>query len=243
MSETTLPLTVGDRHVDGVAAIASREVLVDLARLLAGTCFRRADRSGLVRRGCMCRVDFLATRGRVFLRDQRLQHVGRNAPRIRQVRRPIRERDALRFDQEVQLLGGIVAERADVVAFEDIHHLEDDESLRVRRQLEHVVAAIAGRDRIDPLGFGRREIGRVEQPVALLHVGGNGGARSGPCRTRRVRRCAIVSSVRARFGLREDVARLRRVAARQKRRRRCRVGATACVRVPSHCFAMISETA
>ena len=49
----------------------------------------------------------------------------------------------------------------------------DDEPLRVRRQLVDVVAAIVGRDRLDPVGIVLGEVALVEQAVALLHVGGD----------------------------------------------------------------------
>ena len=115
-----------------------------------------------------------------------------------------------------------MAERRDVEAFHDVQHLERDEALRARRHLEHVVAAIVGRDRIDPVGLVIGEVAQLEQPVARLHVGDDRAARSIPCRTRRVRPCAIISSDARQPRVREDVAVRGRPALRQERGRRWR---------------------
>ena len=52
---------------------------------------------------------------------------------VSQVRSSIGERDALGLGQHMQVVGAVVAHRVDVVALEDVQHLERDEPLRVRR--------------------------------------------------------------------------------------------------------------
>ena len=66
-----------------------------------------------------------------------------------------------------------MAERGDIEAFEDVQHLERDEALRARRQLEQFVAAVVRRQRLHPLGAMVGQIAFVEQTVARSHVGGN----------------------------------------------------------------------
>ena len=91
----------------------------------------------------------------------------------RQPRRAIGKRDPLGFDEQVQVRRRVVSERLDVEALEDVEHLERDDALRVRRQLEDLVAAVGRRDRRDPVGVMRGEVGRRQQAAALLHVGGD----------------------------------------------------------------------
>ena len=85
--------------------------------------------------------------------------------------RAVHERDAFGFSEEVQIVGAVVPQRGDVVALEDVQHLERHEPLRIRRQLVDVVAPISGADRLDPVGAMCREVGHREKPVPLLDVG------------------------------------------------------------------------
>ena len=77
------------------------------------------------------------------LRDQRRPSPRRASP-SRSARYAARSAKAIFFASatQMQIVGGVVAERRDVEAFEDVQHLERDEALRARRHLEQVVAAI-----------------------------------------------------------------------------------------------------
>ena len=58
----------------------------------------------------------------------------------------------------------------EVVALEDVEHLERGDALAVRRQLPHVVAAVVGRDRLDPLGVVRGQVRGGEIAAVGAHV-------------------------------------------------------------------------
>ena len=134
-----------------------------------------------------------------------------------EIRGAVGERDPLGLDERVQVLGGVVAERLDVEALEDVQHLERDEPLRVRRHLVHVVAAVVRRDRIDPVRLVLGEVAFVEQAVALLHVGDD---RAGD-RALVERVAAALGdrlSVAARFGFAKTSPGFGRVTAGQERR-------------------------
>ncbi len=111
-----------------------------------------------------------------------------------------------------------MAERFDVEALEDIEHLERDHTLRVRWQLEHLVAAIGRRDGRDPVGAIRRQVGGRQQAATRLHVG-----RDRLCDRPAVERVAPAAPNRLeRLGqirVLEDFAGDGRPAAKKKRRR------------------------
>jgi len=67
----------------------------------------------------------------------------------------------------MQIVGTVTTHRAQIIALEQIEHLQDGDPLAVGRKLPHVVAAVVGRDRLDPLGRMVGEILQVEKPVAL----------------------------------------------------------------------------
>ncbi len=77
------------------------------------------------------------------------------------------------------MLGATPVHGADVEAFEDVQHLQDGDALAVRRQLEHLPAAIRRCDGLDPLRAMRREILAAEVPAVAAHGlldGGGDGA-------------------------------------------------------------------
>ena len=67
------------------------------------------------------------------------------------------------------LLGALEAHLLEVVRLEDVQHLQGRDALGVGRQLPHVVAAIVGRHRLDPIAA---MLGKVEQEAeeAVLAV-------------------------------------------------------------------------
>ena len=69
----------------------------------------------------------------------------------------------------MQIRGAAPAHRLQVEALHDVEHLERRHSLGIRRQLEHLVAAIRRGDRLNPVRVMIGEIFQRDQPVATLH--------------------------------------------------------------------------
>ena len=213
-------LAVGDGQVDGVAKVAAGQVLVDPRRLRRGA----GEPHRLVIRRRTRGIDLLAPQRGVLFGDERLDDARRNGAGIGQIRRPIGERDPLRLDHQVQIRRRIVSERFEVEPLQDVQHLERAEALRIWSELVHGVAAIVGRDRIEPFRGVVGEVARVEQAVALLHVGRNG--RGDRALVERVASAACDLFERRReMRVGEDLAGLGRVAVGKERRRRDRIGA------------------
>ena len=71
--------------------------------------------------------------------------------RIAVIRFPVREREFGRFDQEVDVFGGIVSQGGQVEPFQDGQLLQEDRSLRPGTAFEDVVPPVGGRYRVfDP---------------------------------------------------------------------------------------------
>ena len=85
----------------------------------------------------------------------------------------IGEGDPLGLDQQMQIGGGVVAERLQIVALENVEHLERHDALGVGRQLQDLVAAIRGRERLDPVGMIRSKIRGGDEAAALLKIVGD----------------------------------------------------------------------
>ena len=112
-----------------------------------------------------------------------------------------------------------MSERLQIEAFENVQHLQRGDALRVRRELEHVVAAIGRGDRIEPVRRVSAEVRFGQQPVAAFHVLGDR-----PRDRTAVER--VAATLRDRLQrcrqprIREDLAGRRRPAARKERSRR-----------------------
>ncbi len=114
----------------------------------------------------MLRVDQLAAIFRVGLGDQ-LGDGELVKPGVGEILRPVRVGQLLGFDEQMQIIGIVTSHRAEIIALEQIEHLQDGDPLAVGRKLPHVVAAVVGRDGLDPFGRMVGEILQVEKPVAL----------------------------------------------------------------------------
>ena len=158
----------------------------------------------------LVQLDQRAALRRVVLREQRLQRNLREL-RIGVVTRAVLERELLGLDEQVQVLGAAEAHGLEVVALEDVEHLQRRDALPVRRQLPHVVAAVVSGHRLDPFGAVRGQVGRGEVAAVGAHVGVDASARCRPCRTHRGRLRRSRSSVLARR-IAEDLALGRRAA-------------------------------
>ena len=123
------------------------------------------------------RIDQGAARGCIVLRDEPLDGDGREG-RIGIELRAILERELLRLEEQMQVLGAAPLERAEIEPLEDVQHLQDGDALAVRRQLEHAPAAIRRRNRLDPLGAVRAKVLAAEIAAvaadALLDGGRDG---------------------------------------------------------------------
>ncbi len=135
---------------------------------------RSPDRQRIVSLRGLLRIDLPAALRGVGLRQHSLQRFGGHGRGIGEPRIAIGERDALGFDEQVQVLGGVVPHRLQIEALEDVQHLERDDALRVRRHLQDVVSTIGRRDGLDPVGPVRREVGLGEERLAAAHVVGDG---------------------------------------------------------------------
>ena len=102
------------------------------------------------------------------------ERVLRHGIAIREKRRAVGKRDLLGFGDRVQIVGGVVAERLDLEALEDVEHFERDEALGARRHFEHVCTAVVGADGFDPLRLVIGEVAFIEQPISCAHVGDDG---------------------------------------------------------------------
>ena len=78
---------------------------------------------------------------------------------------PVGERQFLGFDEQVDVLAGIVSHRLDVVLFEDIEHFESGDALSVGWQFPDVVASVVGRHRFDPVAVVIDEVLAREEPI------------------------------------------------------------------------------
>ena len=76
----------------------------------------------------------------------------------------------LGFNEQVQVVGTVVVKRPEVVALQDLEHLQRHESLGRRRQLVDVVAAIGDMDGIDPIRGVVLEIAQSEGATRLLRT-------------------------------------------------------------------------
>ena len=209
-----VPLSVGGGQIDCVAVIAAVEERIgrDLS----------TDHTGLVLGGRLVRIDLLPARGRVLLGDERLQELRGHAVGIGEVGRTVGEPNPLRFDEPVQIVGAVVAERLDVVALENVQHLERHEALGIGRHLVDVVAAVARVNRVHPIRLVAGEIGLGEKPAALLKVGRDGASdRALVERIASSRGHLLQRSRQVRVA--EDVARPRHAPARQKHCSRGRI--------------------
>ena len=172
-------------------------------------------------RGSALGVDRLAALGRVRLGDQLVEDDRWDVRRVCQERVAICEGEPLRLDEQVEVVGGVVAQRPEVVRLEDVEHLQGDEALGVRRQLAHLHVAVRGAERLHPVGTMTPEIGGVEHAAAR-----------GEMRHERLRQRPAIERVNAAAGdglqrsreprVPEDLPGSRRPAAGKERA--CRVG-------------------
>ena len=110
------------------------------------------------------RVDQLRALAGVVLRDEFLQrHLGEIQVGV--VDGPVLVGQLLGLDEEVQVLGRVRLERADVERLQHVEDLQRGDALAVGRDLPHVVAAIAAADRLDPVGLVVAEVAERKLPA------------------------------------------------------------------------------
>eukprot|EP00754_Rhynchopus_humris_P048973 Rhum_TRINITY_DN8102_c0_g1::Rhum_TRINITY_DN8102_c0_g1_i1::g.26220::m.26220 len=153
-------VAVRNRQVDCVAGVRRRLIVCRAREALPGDgVVRVLARRHVVHR--LVHVDHLRTLLRVRLADQPLDHLGCRLAEVRVAveRGPVCEGQLLRLDVEVEVVGRVVSEGAQVEVLEDVQHLDGCDALRVRRQLEDLVlAAVRRRHRLHPLTVVRREV-------------------------------------------------------------------------------------
>ena len=207
-------LRVGGGQIDRVP------LRLRMVAAFRGRAAAEAKRGVVLRR--VVRVDFVAARRRVLLRQHPIERGLRHRREVADPRVAVGERQPFRFDQEMEIGRAVVAERLDVVPLEDVQDFERRHPLRVRRHLQHLVPAVRRRDRLDPVRMVGGEIVRRDETAAPLQV----------VRDRATDRAAVkrvASAARDLFerrgqrGILEDVAGRGRFPARQKDFRRVRV--------------------
>ena len=118
--------------------------------------------------GGRLQVDQLGPLCGILLRDQ-LRDRQLAERRIGVELGPIGKGQLLGLDEQVKPLGTAGAHPADIVRLDQVEHLQGGDALAVGRQFPDVVAAVVGRDRLDPFG---RVIGQVlERHVAAVRLG------------------------------------------------------------------------
>ncbi len=141
---------VGGGEVDGIAFLQGR-----VARLQAA-------------RGAV--ADEGPALGGVVLREQpgeRHLHEGGIGVELG----PVLEGQLLGLREEVRVLRAAEGDLREVVAFEDVQHLEGRDALAVGRQLPHVVAAVVDADGLHPVRVVGGQVLVAEEAAVGLHVG------------------------------------------------------------------------
>ena len=115
-------------------------------------------------------VDQAAAFGRVGLAGKRRdRYFGGGG--IGVVPRAILEREFFRFDKRMPVVRRVAIQLVRAVGFEDVQDLQDGHALPVRRQLEHIIAAVIRRDRFDPVTAGCGKIIDAEKTAGRAHAG------------------------------------------------------------------------
>ena len=96
----------------------------------------------------------------------------------------VREGEFFRFYKDMQVIGGVVAQRREVEAFEDTEHLQNRDSLSIGRQFIHLDIPVGDGYRVYPCACVRLEIGLPERRIRA----------AGPC-VDGVRNGALVEDV------------------------------------------------
>ena len=131
-------ILIRNRQVDSIARTQTRMTRLDGPKNLLG-------------------MEQLTALGCIFLRDQLCG--GQFAElRIGVEAGSVLVCDLLCFDHQVQEVARVVAHRRHVKILQDVEHLQRRDALPIGRQLPHVIAAVIGRDRLDPGRGVRREI-------------------------------------------------------------------------------------
>ena len=192
--------------IDRIAAVRGRDAFER----------RRLDGGGGVRR-----IDHRRPRSRVLLVDQRRERCRREA-RIGRVAEHIGIGELLRFDHHVQRSRAVEPIFTQRKLLHDVEHQQRGKALRVRRQLEYLPAVVRRRDRGDPLGSELGEIrGGHRAAVRAQRVDDRAGNRSCvECRS--AVGCDRAQRLRERR-IREPLARARRAAVDEERRRSAHV--------------------
>ncbi len=112
-------------------------------------------------------VDAFHPLRRVLLRDEPVDG-HRRFCRVGVVDGTVLEGQLLRFDEQVQVFGGVRFQAGNVEVFEQIQGLERGDALTVRRNLPHVIATVARAHRVDPVRRMLREITHFEEAALLL---------------------------------------------------------------------------
>ena len=109
----------------------------------------------------------LSPLSRVFLRyeavDRHAHFIG-----ICNVGVAVGESHFLRLDHEVKVLGRIMAQTRQVIAFKDVQHLEHSDSLRLSTEFVDIVPSVSCPDGIHPLRVELREVGKSQRSIVLF---------------------------------------------------------------------------
>src|SRR6266567_5864297 len=118
---------------------------------------------------CFFRVNALALlSGIVFAQELIDRYIDK--VRVRNVAVAIGKSQLFRLEQDVQVWSRLVAKRFEIIAFDDVQHLQRGNALCIRRKLVDIVAAIAGRDRSDPIRMVLLHILHTQNAATALHV-------------------------------------------------------------------------